>query len=119
MSITEGALSKNYSQESCTVTNTPTYMQVFFSRLAEGAAGEPFVIKQTPKYYGAIEVGGAVSQVSIIAIPGWSERRFYEPKTRLGKRLMALREHAIAQGLPLLDADDIVEEIHSRRRERV
>jgi hypothetical protein len=119
MSITEGALAKHHSQESCSVTNTPIYMAVFFSRLAEGIAGKPFVIKQTPQYYKAIEVAGAVSQVCVIDIRGWTERRFYKPKTQLGQRLMALREHAIAQGLPLLDADEIVKEIHSRRREAV
>jgi hypothetical protein len=39
----------------------------------------------------------------------------YQPKTALGERLMAIRENAIAKGLPLLNADEISEEIRRRR----
>jgi hypothetical protein len=39
----------------------------------------------------------------------------YQPKTALGARLMAIREKAIAKGLPLLNAEEIAEEIRQRR----
>lgn len=41
----------------------------------------------------------------------------FVPKTALGKTLVALREAAIARGLPLLTADEISNEIARRRGE--
>jgi hypothetical protein len=41
----------------------------------------------------------------------------YRPKTELGRKLMALRNQALAKGLTLLDADGIIEEVRRRRGE--
>lgn len=48
-----------------------------------------------------------------------NERRAYAPKTPLGKKLMAIRERAIASGLRLLTEDEISDEIRRRRGEPV
>ena len=39
-----------------------------------------------------------------------------QPKTELGKKLLKLRNQAIANGLTLLDADEIIEEVKRRRK---
>jgi hypothetical protein len=39
----------------------------------------------------------------------------YTPKTPLGKKLLALRERIIAEGLPLLNREEIEKEIADRR----
>jgi len=45
------------------------------------------------------------------------KRYIYAPKTALGKRLSAIRERAIAQGLQLLTEDEIRNEVMLRRGE--
>jgi hypothetical protein len=39
------------------------------------------------------------------------------PRTELGRRLLALRNKAIASGMRLLSADEILEEVRRRRGE--
>jgi hypothetical protein len=39
----------------------------------------------------------------------------YTPETPLGKKLLALRERIIAEGLPLLNREEIEKEIADRR----
>lgn len=46
-----------------------------------------------------------------------TEKRKYQPRTALGERLIAIREQAIAKGLRLLNADEIIEEVRRRRGE--
>ena len=70
-------------------------------------------------YYKAIEASDSSIRACHITARGDTEKRAYLPKTALGKRLMALRNQAIAKGLPLLNASEIVEEIRRRRGERV
>ena len=41
----------------------------------------------------------------------------YKPKTRFAKQLIALRESSINEGMPLLDAEEIILEIKRRRGE--
>ena len=41
----------------------------------------------------------------------------YVPKTALGKKLVALRNAAIANGMPLMTAEEISEELARRRGE--
>ena len=48
-----------------------------------------------------------------------ASRYAFVPRTALGKTLAALREAAIARGLPLLTADEISNEIARRRGETV
>jgi len=69
-------------------------------------------------YYKAIEVSESSFPECQITAWGYGEKPKYHPRTALGKSLMALRTKAIANGLPLLNADEIIEEIRRRRGER-
>jgi topoisomerase IA-like protein len=42
----------------------------------------------------------------------------FEPKTELGKKLVSIRKEAIANGIRLLSADEVLEEVR-KRRERI
>jgi len=114
MSLTEYTLAKNRLRESFNLTST---MVAFCSLLVGGITEPPVIKKDVQPYYKIIEVSGAVSQASKIAIWGSYDRKGYYPKTELGKKLMTLRNQAIAKGLPLLNADEIIEEISRRRGE--
>jgi len=74
---------------------------------------EHFVDKPTTPNYKAIEASGSSSPACQINI----EKPRYKPRTSLGEKLIALREKAIANGLRLLDADEIIDEIRRRRGE--
>jgi len=56
------------------------------------------------------------SQLSIISF-GIDAEKVYMPRTPLGRKLMALREKAIAGGMPLMSSAEISEEISHRRGE--
>jgi hypothetical protein len=73
----------------------------------------------TKKPFSEIDASGASYAVSPIITGNHAEKPAYQPKTPLGKKLVALREQAIARGLNLLDEDEIVEEIGRRRGETV
>jgi hypothetical protein len=54
---------------------------------------------------------------SLAVIPDSITQRSYVPRAELGKRLLALRQKAIADGLPLLTVAEIRDEIARRRGE--
>jgi hypothetical protein len=85
--------------------------------LPSGPDASVSAIPPQKPYYKAIEVSGSSFPVCRITVGDVTERRRYRPRTALGERLMALRNQAIAKGLSLLDADEIVEEISRRRGE--
>jgi hypothetical protein len=68
-------------------------------------------------YYKAIEVSGSSFPVCLITARDFTEKHRYWPKTALGKKLIDLRNQAIANGLTLLNADEIIEEVSRRRGE--
>ena len=68
-------------------------------------------------YYRYIEASGSSFPVCQITARDFTEKPSYRPKTALGKKLMDLRNQAIAKGLTLLDADEIIEEVSRRRGE--
>ena len=68
-------------------------------------------------YYKAIDASGSSFPACRITARDFTEKHKYQPKTVLGERLMALRNQAIAKGLILLDADEIIEEVRRRRGE--
>ncbi|MGZ8245395.1 hypothetical protein [Methylomagnum sp.] len=41
----------------------------------------------------------------------------YQPQTELGKRLMEIRQRAIAKGMPLMSQDEVLAEVRRRRGE--
>jgi hypothetical protein len=59
------------------------------------------------------------SYQSLAVIPESIAQRSYVPRTELGKRLLALREEAIANGLPLLTVAEIRNEMARRRGEKL
>jgi hypothetical protein len=70
-------------------------------------------------YYKAIEASGSSFPACRITASDFTEKPRYRPKTALGERLMALRNQAIAKGLTLLNADEIIAEVRRRRGEVV
>lgn len=56
-------------------------------------------------------------QVTEIWLPTETETREFIPRTPLGKKLIFLRKRAIASGMPLLDEDEVLEEVKRRRGE--
>jgi len=70
-------------------------------------------------YYGYIEASGSTFPACRIIPRDFTESPIYSPKTALGKKLMDLRNQAIAKGLKLLNADEIIEEVNRRRGEVV
>lgn len=62
------------------------------------------------------EIGIERSTITITDI-SLSGNAGFIPKTPLGKKLLALRENAIAEGMELLNEDEILEEVMRRRGE--
>jgi len=60
-------------------------------------------------------VDKSTSQVTKVTSADWAGE--YIPQTALGKSLMALRKKAIASGMKLLSADEVLEEVKHRRGE--
>jgi hypothetical protein len=75
------------------------------------------VIPLQKPYYQAIEVSGSYVPACRIIMEDSTERHGYQARTALGERLMSLRKQAIIKGLTLLNADQIIEELRSRRGE--
>jgi hypothetical protein len=46
------------------------------------------------------------------------ETRGFKPRTNLGRKLLALRKQAIDEGMRLLSADEVLEEVRRRRGEK-
>jgi len=63
-------------------------------------------------YYGYTNATSGTSQTSMHSM---SQERPFIPRTDLGKKLLELRNKAIAKGMPLLDQDDILLEVQKRR----
>ena len=82
-----------------------------------GSNASSSAIPPQKPYYGYIEASGSSFPVCQITARDFTEKPSYRPKTALGKKLMDLRNQAIAKGLTLLDADEIIEEVSRRRGE--
>lgn len=75
------------------------------------------------------EEGTAVSRVIVhpaldvssthLSVITYAMAEFCSPRAELGRRLRALREAAIAEGMPLLTWDQVLEEVKRRRGETV
>jgi hypothetical protein len=104
MSVTENTLARLRAQES-------------YSIVLGGAISKP---PETPEYkihYKPVEVSSSCRQANQVIIRSGTEKPKYRPRTALGKKLMALRNQAIAKGLTLLNSNEIIEEVHTRRGE--
>ena len=63
--------------------------------------------------------GSGFSSLQVSEIISVTSKASYTPKTALGKKLVALREAAIAKGMRLMTSDEISAEIARRRGEIV
>jgi hypothetical protein len=59
--------------------------------------------------------GRSTSQILDVRLVEWSVA--FVPRTDLGKRLVALRNKAIAAGMQLLSEEEVLEEVKRRREE--
>ena len=64
---------------------------------------------------GPVAPGRSTSQATVVLLSRW--RSEFTPQTEFGKRLYALRSKAIAAGMRLLSADEVLEEVKRRRGE--
>ncbi len=80
-----------------------------------------FDVYPTPNTWQSKYDIGITSQVTCqrSAITLWEaqESREFKPKTEFVKKLLALREHAIVKGIPLLTVDEILAEKRALRGE--
>jgi hypothetical protein len=116
MSITEQILARLRSEGTYSIATTPVLIAAMFF-LPSDINASVFAIHTPRPYYKAIEASD--SSIPACQIKDWRdiEKTIYRPRTALGKTLLALRNQAIAKGLPLLNADEILEEIRRRRGE--
>jgi hypothetical protein len=84
-----------------------------------GSNASPSAIPPQKPYYGYIEASSSSFPACRIIARDFTESPSYRPKTALGKKLIDLRNQAIAKGLKLLNADEIIEEVNRRRGEVV
>ena len=73
-------------------------------------------LSDQPRYFSHL-AEGSYKGVPLQAASATKHRVRITPKTQLGKRLNELRNKAIAKGIPLLDADEILIEVQKRRGE--
>lgn len=116
MSITEQTLARLRSAESYWGVTRPAALFAMLSLLSGDISAPPTVHIPEP-YYTAVEASSSSFPACLIS--RWSdiEKPRYRPRTALGKRLIAIREQAIAKGLRLMNVGEIIEEIRRRRGE--
>ena len=115
MSVTEEIFARLGSEGTYLVSAVITAMLLLPCGPNPSASAIP---PQRP-HYRYIETSGSSFPACRITARDFTEKHKYQPKTALGERLMALRNQAIAKGLTLLDADEIIEEVRRRRGEVV
>jgi len=116
MTITEPILARLRSEESFWGVTRPAALFAILAFLSADITYSPEILPRKP-YYKVIEASSSSSPVCDIILWDRTEKPKYQPRTILGARLMAIREQAIAKGLRLLDADEVIEEMRRRRGE--
>ena len=115
MSLTENAIARNGAKETTSVTPKPASF-VPVAVLSSDSATALLISLEKNECYKITQVPSAISQVA--RINSWIDTKYYfQPRTILGKRLLAIRNKAISKGLPLLDADEIISDLSDRRGE--
>ena len=113
MSLTEEILARLRSEGTYAVSAVITAMLL----LPCGPNDSAVVAPSQRSYYRFIEASDPSFPACRIIARDFTEKPSYLPKTALGKKLMDLRNEAIAKGLTLLNADEIIEEVNRRRGE--
>ena len=67
------------------------------------------------KILGPVAPGRSTSQATVVFLSRWKTE--FTPRTEFGKRLYVLRKKAIAAGMKLLSAEEVLEEVKRRRGE--
>ncbi|MBS3907055.1 MAG: hypothetical protein KGZ49_08470 [Syntrophaceae bacterium] len=117
MSLTENTIARSREQETTSVTGTPVSI-VAVALLSGVLAPAPLISFEKHESYKIIVVPSVKSQIAKIIT--WTDTEsYFQPRTLLGKRLLAIRNRAISKGLPLLDADEIMLELSRRRGELI
>lgn len=118
MSVTEEIFARLGSEGTYSILTTSAVITAMLLLPCGPNASASAIPPQRP-YYRSIEASGSSFPACRITARDFTEKHKYQPKTVLGERLMALRNQAIAKGLILLDADEIIEEVRRRRGEVV
>jgi hypothetical protein len=116
MSITEEIFARIGSEGTHSILTTSAVLTAMLLLACGPNASSSSIPPQGP-YYKAIEASGSSFPVCRITAIDFTEKLSYRPKTALGKKLMDLRNQAIAKGLTLLNADEIIDEVSRRRGE--
>jgi hypothetical protein len=116
MSVTEEIFARLGSEGTYSIL-TASAMITAMLLLPCGPNASASAIPPQRPYYRYIEASGSSFPACRITARDFTEKPSYRPKTALGKKLMDLRNQAIAKGLTLLDADEIIEEVSRRRGE--
>ena len=115
MSVTEEIFARLGSEGTYSILTASAVLTAMLLLPCGPNASASAIPPQRP-YYRSIEASGS-SPACRITARDFTEKPSYRPKTALGKKLMDLRNQAIAKGLTLLDADEIIEEVSRRRGE--
>jgi hypothetical protein len=118
MSVTEEIFARLGSEGTHSILTASAVLTAILLFPCAPNASASAISPQRP-HYKAIEAYGSSFPSCRITARDFTEKPSYRPKTALGERLMALRNQAIAKGLTLLDADEIIEEVRRRRGEVV
>jgi hypothetical protein len=116
MSVTEEIFARLGSEGTHSILTASAVLTAMLLLPCGPSASDSAIPPQRP-YYKAIYESGSSFPVCRIIARDFTEKPSYRPVTALGKKLMDLRNQAIAKGLTLLDADEIIEEVSRRRGE--
>jgi hypothetical protein len=116
MSVTEEIFARLGSEGTYSILTASAVITAMLL-LPYGPDASDSVIPPQGHHYRNIEASGSSFPACRVTARDSTEEPIYRPKTALGKKLMDLRNQAIAKGLTLLDADEIIDEVNRRRGE--
>jgi len=112
MAAVDQLLKKHYADE----TKVAKPLGLFAGALTVSSATAFLPVLQEAKPYTIRHTSGTAYSATVVKFAS-PVRRQYQPKTALGKKLVALRERAISKGMQLLDANGVAAEVKERRGE--
>jgi hypothetical protein len=119
MSLTDNNLVRSLANESTSVMESmgkgPSILTV--ALLAGALIGTPAVLEKEHDSSSIIGVTIVHSYTAKVATWTDSAGDYFTPRTSLGRKLLEIRKQAIARGLSLMHADDIILELSRRRGE--
>jgi len=111
MSLTENNIARRRGLETTSLTGVST--TIVAAMLSGSLVVTPIML---PRNYAPYTINEVSPANRISKIDTWTDREsYYQPRTVLGKRLLAIRSRAISKGLTLLDSDEIMSELYQRQ----